>query len=306
MDSNSKIYITNQDIPLHTFRTGLKTTHEEIPLEYLSFSAAPTLAQASYPHRHDFYEVLYVTAGEGIHYIDSNAYPIESNTLYFISPGQVHYWETTVPIEGNILVFTDDFLMLAPADYMVLGELSFFHTVEESPTLQLNETDHLQISSLFQTIAKEFDTHDFRAASVLRAYLHILLVQIQRICAIREVTKGGDQSKVAQRLTRQFKQLITRQVVSGQSVPNFADQLNVSVTHLNKTIKATTGRTPGQLIRQEVVLEAKRLFQHTSLTSTEVGYRLGFNDPSYFGRFFKREAGTSPGKFRRDMSSMIP
>ncbi|MEM8863761.1 MAG: helix-turn-helix transcriptional regulator, partial [Chloroflexota bacterium] len=56
--------------------------------------------------------------------------------------------------------------------------------------------------------------------------------------------------------------------------------------------------TPGQLIRQEVVLEAKRLFQHTDLTATEISYRLGFNDASYFGRFFKREVGVSPGKFR--------
>ena len=298
MNSISKIYIANQDIPLHTFGTGLERTHEKIPLEYLNFSDAPALTQSASPHRHDFYEVLYVTEGVGTHFIDFNAYPIEPNTFYFISPGQVHYWKTTVPIEGEILAFTEDFLLLAPSDYMVLQELSFFHTVEGSPTLQLNESDHLQIIQLFLTIAKEFKVYDFRAASVLRSYLHILLVQIQRICAIQEAKVSNGQDKIAQKLTRRFKQLITQKFTTGQSMQEYADQLNISVNHLNKTVKAATGHTPGQLIRQEVVLEAKRLFQHTDLTVTEVGHRLGFDDPSYFGRFFKREAGVSPGQFR--------
>ena len=300
MDSNSKIYITNKDIPLHTFRTGLETTHDEIPLEYLNFSDAPALTQSTSPHRHDFYEILYVTGGKGTHFIDFNAYPIEPHTFYFISPGQVHYWETAVPIEGNILIFTDEFLLLAPADYMVLQELSFFHMVEGSPALQINESDHLLVTSLIWAIAKEFKRYDFRTASVLRAYLHILLVQIQRICAFQEEQAGNGQDKIAQKLTRQFKQLIAKQFVTGQSVQDYSGQLGVSVNHLNKTVKAATGYTPGQLIRQEIVLEAKRLFQHTDLTATEVGYRLGFDDPSYFGRFFKREVGISPGKFRQD------
>lgn len=302
MNSNSKIYIADQDIPLHTFRMGIDTAREDIPFEYLSFSIAPRIAQATYPHRHNFYEVLYVTGGVGTHFIDLNAYPIENNTFYFISPGQVHYWETTIPIEGNILVFTDDFLLLAPGDYMVLHELSFFHKVEGSPTLQLNETEHLQVTALFRSIEEEFKAYDFQASSVLRAYLHILLVQIQRICASKEAEVGNRQDKIAQKLTRQFKQLIVNQVVTKQSVQAYADQLGVTVNHLNKTVKATTGFTSGQLIRQEIVFEAKRLFQHTDLTATEIGYRLGFDDPSYFARFFKREAGVTPRQFRRHMS----
>lgn len=301
MNSDSAAFAA-QDIPLHTFRSGLKTTYEDIPLEYLKFSAAPALTQTTYPHRHNFYEVLYVTEGGGTHYIDFNAYPIKPYTFYFISPGQVHYWNTAAPLEGNILVFMDDFLLLAPADYMVLHELSFFHTIEGSPTLQLDEREHSQVASMFSAIEEEFKTYDFRSASVLRAHLHILLVYIQRICANQEAQAGNPQDKVAQKLTRQFKKLITDQIITGHSLQDYAGQLGVSVNHLSKTVKTTTGRTPGQLIRQEIVLEAKRLFQHTELTATEIGYRLGFDDPSYFGRFFKREVGISPGRFRQDSS----
>lgn len=299
MDLNSKSYIANQDIPLHTFRTRIEVAHKGLPLDYLNFSAAPALAKATFPHRHDFYEILYVAGGKGTHFIDFNAYPIEQNTFYFISPGQVHYWETTVPLEGDILIFTDDFLRLAPADYMILHELSFFHTVEGSPTLKLNETDLLQVTSLYQSIAQEFNTSDYRTSSVLRAYLHILLVQIQRICTTQEIEASNKQDKISKKLTRQFKQLITKQCAIGPSVQDYAGQLGISVNHLNKTVKTTTGFTPGQLIRQEVILEAKRLFQHTDLSATEIAYRLGFDDSSYFGRYFKREVGVTPGQFRK-------
>ena len=298
MSRNSLIHIANQDIPLHTFGMGIDRSLQEIPFACLSFSEAPALAQVTYPHRHNFYEILYVTGGAGTHFIDFNAYPIEPNTFFFISPGQVHYWNTTVPIEGEILVFMDDFLLLAPADYMVLQELSFFHTVEGSPALHINEAEHLHVTRLFKVIAEEFNAYEYRAASVLRSYLHILLIQIQRIYAMQEGKAGNGQDKTRQKLTRRFKQLVSKQFVTKQSVADYADQLGVTVNHLNKTVKAATGYTPGQLIRQEIVLEAKRLIQHTDLTATEIGYRLAFDDPSYFGRFFKREVGVSPGQFR--------
>lgn len=298
MDSNSKIYIAGQDIPLHTFRLDIDTLRPELPFEYLSFNDAPPIAQARYPHRHTFYEILYVTGGTGTHFIDFNAYTIEPNTFYFISPGQVHYWEVTTRIEGEILLFTDDFLLLAPADYMILRDFSFFHSVEDSLSLHIDELSHLRIMPLLRTISDEFKVYDFRAESVLRSYLHILLVQIQRICEDRETQAGTGRNKIGQKLTRQFKQLITKQFLIQRSVQEYANQIGVTVNHLNKTVKATTGNTPGQLIRKEIVLEAKRLFQHTDLTATEVGYRLNFDDPSYFGRFFKREVGMSPGQFK--------
>ena len=75
-----------------------------------------------------------------------------------------------------------------------------------------------------------------------------------------------------------------------------------TISHLNNIVKAVTGQTPGQLIRQEVVLEAKRLFTHTDLTSAEVSLRLSFDDPSYFGRFFKRETTMTTTQFREGIA----
>ena len=293
-----------QEIPLHTFKSGLQNFRPDIPFVNLSFAAAGALANVAYPHRHNFYEILYVTGGEGTHFIDFNAYPIMAGTVYFISPGQVHYWNTTVPIEGEIFVFTEEFLLLAPSDYMVLHEFSFFHSIEGTPALTLSAAERQLVDSLILPIAGEYREDKFRSGSALRAYLHILLVEMERISATH---KDGAQDATATEnampaLVRHFKQLVAQQFVTEQSVQAYADQLGVTISHLNNTVKAVTGQTPGQLIRQEVVLEAKRLFTHTDLTSTEIGYRLSFDDPSYFGRFFKRETAMTTMQFRENIA----
>jgi len=264
----------------------------------------PAGAVAAYPHRHDSYGILYITGGEGTHFIDFNAYPIVAGTVYFISPGQVHYWNTSVPLEGDMIAFTEDFLLLAPSDYMVLQEFSFFHSIEVMPALGLSSGECERVEPLIQSIAAECQGNRFGSDSVLRAYLHILLVDMQRIYTSHEGTRYPIGSIGAiPTLVRHFKQLVARQFITERSVQVYAEQLGVTLSHLNNTVKAVTGQTPGQLIRQEVVLESKRLFAHTDLTSAEVGYRLSFDDPSYFSRFFKRETAMSTMQYRKSIAA---
>lgn len=294
-----------KDIGLHTFQADLESFHTDIPFIQLNFADTSEVSQSIYPHRHDFYEILYITGGVGTHYIDFNAYPIEAGTVYFISPGQVHYWDTSVPLEGEILIFTEDFLLLAPSDQTMLYELSFFHSIADTPALRLSAKERDLLESLMGSVSTEYQDSKFRSSSVLRAYLHILLVEMQRICAaqeeqVREATarKEPETDNAIPSLVRHFKQLVARQFMTEQSVQAYADQLGVTISHLNNIVKTMMGQTPGQLIRQEVVLEAKRLLTHTNLTSSEIGYRLSFDDPSYFSRFFKRETAMTTMQFR--------
>ena len=199
--------------------------------------------------------------------------------------------------------FTEDFLLLAPSDYIVLHEFSFFHSIEDTPALGLSSEECELVEPLIQSIAAEYQENNFRSDSVLRAYLHILLVAIQRIYTSHEGTHKAISSDGAiPTLVRHFKQLVAWQFINERSVQAYADQLGVTLSHLINTVKAVTGQTPGQLIRQEVVLESKRLFTHTDLTSAEVGYRLSFDDPSYFSRFFKRETAMSTMQYRKSIA----
>ena len=72
----------------------------------------------------------------------------------------------------------------------------------------------------------------------------------------------------------------------------------LTTSHLNESLRLETGLTAGDLIRTRRILEAKRLLLHSELTMAEIGYELGFKDPSYFSRFTRRELKTSPGELR--------
>ncbi|MEM7539160.1 MAG: helix-turn-helix domain-containing protein, partial [Chloroflexota bacterium] len=275
---------------------------DEVPFMYIKFDDEIARSYNSYPHRHDFYEILYVTAGNGTHFIDFHAHPVEPNTFYFISPGQVHHWETAgEQLKGDVLLFPEDFLMLAPADFMVLHELSFFHSFEENSALRLSQAEHGLIVPWLDAISSEYKTPMYRSQSVLRAHLHVLLVYVQRICAAQNNRTRNGRDTPAQKLVRRFKQMVIQQFKTEQSVSVYAEQLDVTVKRLSNSVKSVTGQTPAQLIRQEIVIEAKRLFAYTEMTAAEVGYRLGFDDPSYFSRFFQRETGVSTMEFRRTL-----
>ena len=263
--------------------------------EINSFEKMPRVVLSKFPHRHSFYEILYVKEGKGTHVIDFEPYQIQPPSLYFISPGQVHFWQQDKPIDGRIILFTGDFLFLTPPNKSVLSELEFFHSLERHPHLLIQEDQMAMIPQLFENLEKEYKSTGIGKASVLRAYLHILLINIQRFY---EEVHRYNVSNNASALVRRFKRLVSENCIGWRSIEAYSGRLGVTAGHLRDTVKAATGVTPGQIIRQTLALEAKRLLIHTDLTVAEIAYSLSFEDPSYFGRFFRREAGISPRLFR--------
>jgi AraC family transcriptional regulator, transcriptional activator of pobA len=250
------------------------------------------------PHRHTFYEILYLTAGEGYHIIDFVPHKVEPPIFYFISPGQVHFWELTQVFDGHFVMFNEDFLVFPSSGMTTIEEVSFFHTIGESPELYLDEVQSIKITDLFRLMNNEYKIKEANRTSVLRAYLHILIAQLQRL------TAGNIKRKISapqSSIVRKFKHLVTQNFLRNLSVQDYADMMRVSSSHLGNTLKSMTGYTPAQLIHNEMILEAKRMLIHTELTVSEIGYRLNFEDPSYFSRFFKREVGMNPLQFQTEI-----
>jgi AraC-like DNA-binding protein len=258
----------------------------------------PRAVLSKFPHRHSFYEILYVKEGKGTHVIDFEPYQIQPLSLYFISPGQVHFWQQEKLINGRIILFTGDFLYLTPPNRSVLSELEFFHSLERHPHLLIKKDQIPVILQLLKNLEIEYQSTGTGKASVLRAYLHILLIYIQRFY---EEVHRHNVSINASALARRFKRLVSENCIGLRSVETYAVRIGVSAGHLRDTVKAATGMTPGRIIRQTVALEAKRLLIHTDLTVAEIAYSLSFEDPSYFGRFFKRETSLSPRLFREQI-----
>jgi len=248
------------------------------------------------PHRHSFYSIQLVTGGQGVQIIDFEPYPVLPSVLYMLSPLQVHEWQLKQSLKGFSLMFTDDFLVSSDFGDQSVYDFSFFNCLGHSPELQLKSSQEDIVTGLFSSIYDEFAEQKDNSPSVIRAYLHILLVSIQRFYESKEEA----QHKTGKAVTaRRFRNYVSQDFIQHRTIGHYARRMNFSEDHLQTIIRQATGKTPGQIIRDELILEAKRLLSHTDLNASEISSYLNMDDPSYFSRFFKQRTGMSPTSFRR-------
>ncbi|WP_369373952.1 AraC family transcriptional regulator [Streptomyces sp. cg36] len=272
--------------PLHRLEVPMPNA---LPFAMGTFDTIGAMSRAAFPHRHTFYEIVHVTGGTGAHVLDFARFALRPPHLGVIAPGQVHQWDCADGPDGWVILFTDDFLLDHPDDRALLRGLG------PRPWLALDEDAHAWTSSLVAEMYEEYRTGAEGFHGVLRALLHVLVVRTARLPGPR----GGEEVARAGGVAGAFTALVARTEELPPSVRACADRIGVSVGYLNEAVKEATGRTPGELIRQARTHEAKRLLLHTELTVRQVAARVGFGDPAYFCRFFRRETGTSPGDFRR-------
>lgn len=258
------------------------------------FDRMDPITRSPYPHRHSFLTIFFIEGGKGNHIIDFEPFQIKKNLFFFLSPGHVHFWQIKKPLDGFAIVFTEDFLFSLSGEDSIIDDLGFFYNIA-SPCLTLNPDQKKSIIDIIQRIYEEFGNKEFRHMSVLQSYLRILLISIQRMYT----TKKSD-ATLAKRspILSKFRKMVIESLHEKIAIPEYAQKLGISEAYLYKIVKETSGLTPGQIINTEIILEAKRQIVHTSKSVAEVGYSLNFADPPYFCRFFKRETGYSPKKFR--------
>ncbi len=247
-------------------------------------------------HRHNFYQIIWVTKGRGTHLIDFNAYPITPSTLYFLSPGQVHEWKLTEDVFGYIIAFTSELFSSGLQGKTTLSELPYFYIVNTQPLLCVGDEQATIFNNVIERIESEYQASLVDREAMLSAYIRILLIEAKRIYCPKQITHSVASSVL---LTKQFLFLIEENFLTQTRVSGYAKRIGITANHLNETVKQTTGKTAGELIRDRLLLEAKRLLIHSELSISEIAHNLNFEDPSYFGRFFKRYTHCSPKDFRQ-------
>lgn len=248
-----------------------------------------------YPHRHDFFEVLYIQKGSGYHVIDSNNYEIKPPCIFFLSPGQAHKLEYSNDIEGCIFIFTSDFYLLNFSNQNRLLEFPFFFTItQNNPPLQLQHNLDIEFYNIvFSRAIKE----NGKSTELLRAYLDMILVYSSSLYKIYDtaLTKGKGHL-----LVKRFFQLLEENYHKNISINEYASMLAITPNHLTQAVKQLTGKTSNEIIQEKQILEIKRLLVHTNMGVSEIANYLNFADQSYFTKFFKRITGVTPLRFRME------
>lgn len=252
----------------------------------------PTL---HFPHRHSFYHLVLFTAGKGSHTIDFTRFAIKPGQVYFMIPGQVHSWDFKGKMEGYIINFSDNFFKSFLLDQHYLDRFGFLSGVSEEGVCQLPADTQQSLSRLFEQIIS-YALHLRENTDLIRVLLLQIFITIENLNQIQDSRSAPRQKQV---LLRNFRRLIDFHYRSLRLPKEYADLLYITPNHLNALCQDLLGKTAGELIRDRVLLEAKRLLTNAKMTVTEIAYDLNFEDNSYFNRFFKKYTGVTPDEFRK-------
>ena len=255
------------------------------------------------PHRHTFYQIIWLTRGTGYHYIDFMGYPYEPDTLFFVAKNQVHYFDQTVP-SGYIMHFNDSFLETAPDNLDIYLMFNVFNSYNGKSYVTPEGKDLSQFQLLLTLILEEYEKGiAFGRNAVLGYLINSFLILAERIRERFDSQSSRMASK--QYIFLKFRTLLEETFKTKISVKAYAEKLEVTTKRLTEICRENAGRTPLEMITDRIVLEAKRYMSHSELNIQQIAYDLGYQDPYYFSRMFKKETGLSPTEFRESLSKYL-
>lgn len=253
-------------------------------------------------HVHSFYEILWFQEGTGHHTVDFVEYAVQPGTIFFISPGQIHHFDHREGYQGVTIKMCTDLLKNSTADGSGIDKMflkyNAFHTYDSIPYYQIDA----QTALTLQPLVEEMENESYRYGElgnidILKSLLCIFLAKVERY-GTHETEQRLEAIKPSHQLFVRFRRMIEQEFTHLHTVQEYADQLNVAVRTLHKSVNECTGKTPLALINGRIVLEAKRMVRYTNLMIKEIAAELGYEDTSYFVKLFKRETGYLPTDFR--------
>ena len=253
------------------------------------------------PHRHNYYSIIWFYSGEGRHIIDFREYLIENYHVFFVSPNQVHQVIIDSPITGYVILFTAEFLEKNSIRNDFISNLKLFRNIDETPPLPIEGTMAEKLRIFADSMMSAFTGQADMFLEIIGAYLKLFLIECNGQCSI---TPGSNlQSiEVSKTLVKNFKELVERQYSKSHQVKDYAETLNVTPNYLNEVIKSSMNIPAKEFIQSRLILEAKRMAVFTEKSVKEIGFDLGFEDPSHFSKFFKINTGQSLHSFKENLT----
>lgn len=251
----------------------------------------PCHADFLVPHRKSYFLLVLVRQSSSRHWVDMRPYDLQADTLYFTTPRQVNLKEQAAPLTGTLVAFEPEFLQLADLE---MAQLPLLTNPANGHELRLRPADIAFLEEVFGRMRQEFGQQRPWRTEMLRADLKTALIYLSRLYQEQyEVAVP-----TAPPLLERFVALLEAHHAVLHQASEYADLLHLSPGHLNERIKQQSGQTPLTLIQARLALEAKRRLFHTEDSVAEIAFALGFEDPSYFGRFFRQRVGQSPAAYR--------
>ncbi|MDX5435865.1 MAG: helix-turn-helix transcriptional regulator, partial [Pontibacter sp.] len=243
-------------------------------------------------------EIIWITEGSGTHTIDFNDYAFQGPCLFLLQPSHIHQIRKDGPTKGYVLKFNESVFAVEAGAENLLLKYGIFDNINIQPVLHLDAPAVTLLDDLMQKMLQEYKQPTDLSEVIIASYLKIFLLQVYKL---KDAHRQEEQPTPEPRylLYRTFKQLLEERYLHQHAVQYYASELAVTPRTLNEITHKYAGKNVSQLIKERLVLEAKRLLHHGQLSVKEIAAQLGFEDAAYFTRFFTKNTGTSPLAFRK-------
>jgi AraC-like DNA-binding protein len=244
-----------------------------------------------------YIKVLYLSKGCSIK-VDFTIYSTEGPSLFFISPNQIFRIEDLCSESGHLIFYNRDFYCIQIHDEEVACDGLLFNNIKNMPMTAIPDQQAAYINSLFAQIEDEFGVQDSSQEEMIRTCLKQLLIKSTRLWKQQHLESAPEESNNDIEFFRRFTQLVESHYKEKHTVADYADLLLVAPKTITNKFKRLNLPQPNEVIKNRIILEAKRLLVHTALTAKEIAYELGYEDPAYFSRLFLIKTGESPSGFK--------
>jgi len=277
-------------IPDQLFKSELKT----LGLVKLNKESAARINDDSY---REYIKVLFLPPGYELQ-VDMTHYEVLQPTLFFITPNQYLDLRKSGSEEGYFIFYNRDFYCIQIHDDEVACDGLLFINIHNIPMVMLEADETPFFKSLFAQMMDEFGLQDVSLEEMIRTYLKQLFIKAVRLWKKQNLNKELMQKNSDLEFFRKFTMLVEAHYKQKHNVADYAQLLFIAPKTITHKFKKLNLPPPNDVIKNRIVLEAKRLLVHTNLTAKEIGYMLGYEDPAYFSRLFVQKTGETTSGFR--------
>lgn len=246
--------------------------------------------------RQSYFDITFFVKARFEHRLNTDTFDMVNHSLHLLTPGQVEQFKTTALKRaiGYGLYFLPNFLFSKGSEQYLKKDFPFLNHGNRN-VFYLTLAQSLEVQQIFETLIKEAEVNN---EDIIRQYILVLLYKLKYFTNERTaIKKGKDVSKNS--LVFRFQEMSNLHYLEHLKVNTYAKRLNVTPRRLCEEVKKETGKTPKESLNEMILMEAKLLLLHSSMTVSEIAWHLNFHDVPHFTNFFANNLDLTPQQFRK-------
>jgi len=258
-------------------------------------------------HFHDFYTIILFTKGKSTIKINNDSYEVGTQTISLIAPNQMHSFENTCDVEGEIFFFCQDYYVEEFSFIRLLNMFSYASQVNGNPgkpCINLPENKFNPLKSILRSVQQEYEssTPANSSAVIIRSLLNILLLKLTELYE----SESGKPNNSDNTLIHSLSHLVESYFIQEQKIGFYTTAFNISEKHLNDICNSHFNCGLKKILHDRLMQESRKLLLSSELSVSEIAYKLNFEDNSYFTKVFKSSTGLTPKRFRDMHKKLLP